>query len=68
MKTEDYRTILNSIEQTLRLIGDEPPEKEADLEIYNELRKIRETLIRAQRDSLDKNLKRPDSRSPTGVQ
>lgn len=68
MKDKDYRTILDSIDESLRLMGDEPPEKKHDLRIYRELRKIRETLIRAQRDSLDKNIKRPDSRSPLGVQ
>ena len=64
MKDSDYRTILNSIDESLRLMGDMPPEKGPNLLVYQELRRIRETPIRAQRDSLDKNIKRPDSRSP----
>lgn len=67
MKDQDYRTILNAIDESLRLMGDEPADAGYELEIYQELRKIRETLIRAQRDSRDKNAQRPDSRSPTGV-
>ena len=67
MKDQDYRTILDAIDESLRLMGDEPVEPGYEHEIYLELRKIRETLIRAQRDSLDKKIQRPDSRSPTGV-
>jgi hypothetical protein len=67
MKDQDYRTILHAIDESLRLMGDPPAEAGYELEIYQELRKIRETLIRAQRDALDKNIQRPDSRSPTGV-
>ncbi len=67
MQDKDYRSILNSLEEALRLAGDEPPAKGRDLRLYTELRKIRETLIRVQRDSLDTNIKRPDSRSPLGV-
>ena len=67
MKDSDYRIILASIDESLRLMGDAPPEKGSNLRVYQELRKIRETLIRAQRDSLDKNIKRPDSRSPLGT-
>jgi hypothetical protein len=67
MKDHDYRTILNAIDESLRLMGDEPIEAGYEHEIYQELRKIRETLIRAQRDTRDKNVQRPDSRSPTGV-
>ena len=64
MKDSDYRTILASIDESLRLMGDPPPAKGSPLRVYQELRKIRESLIRAQRDSLDRNIKRPDSRSP----
>ena len=67
MKDQDYRTILNAIDESLRLMGDEPVDPGCEHEIYRELRKIRETLIRAQRDSRDKNVQRPDSRSPLGV-
>ena len=70
MKDHDYRTILDSIDKSLRLIGDEPPEEGHELRIYQELRKVREMLIRAQRDNLDPNIpmKRPGSRSPLGYQ
>lgn len=68
MKDNDYRAILSSIDAALRVIGEEPPDQASEPRIQKDLRKLRETLIRAQRDSLDKNIKRPDSRSPLGVQ
>ena len=59
--------ILHAIDESLQLMGDEPPEMEPELRIYTELRKARETLIRTQRDSVEKTTKRPDSRSPLGI-
>jgi hypothetical protein len=67
MKDSEYRTILKAIEESLRLLGDDAPESGTTARIYKELRKVRETLIRVQRDSMDKNVKRPDSRSPLGI-
>jgi len=67
MKDTDYRAILRAIDESLRLLGDETPETGSAVRIHGELLKARETLIRIQRDSLDKNVKRPDSRSPLEI-
>lgn len=70
MKDKYYREILASLDESLRIIGDMPPHEGGAQTVYKELRKLRETLIRAQRDTLDRNTrntKRPDSRSPLGV-
>ena len=71
MKDKHYREILASLDESLRIIGDMPPDEGSARRVYKELRKLRETLIRAQRDTLDANAtssRKPDSRSPMGVQ
>jgi len=52
-----------ALDKSLAQFGERPPEPGFDLEVYEELRRVRETLIRARRDMLDKNIRR-DSRSP----
>lgn len=59
-----YQELIASIDKALARFHGKPAEG-FDLEIYEELRRVRETLIRAQRDLRDKNLSR-DSRSPMG--
>jgi len=71
MKDEYYREILASLDESLRIIGDMPPDEGSARRVFKELRKLRETLIRAQRDTLDASVRgnrKPDSRSPMGVQ
>jgi hypothetical protein len=63
---KDYREVLHALDSALTQFGDRPTETGFDLAIYAELRKARETLIRAQRDARDPKVKKRDSRSPLG--
>lgn len=58
-----YQELLASIEKALARFPAKPAEEGFDLEIYEELRRVRETIIRAERDLRDKNVPR-DSNSP----
>lgn len=60
---QEFKQLLLAIEQSLALFGHRPTEPGFDLEIYEDLRRVRETLIRARRDLRDKNIPR-DSKSP----
>lgn len=60
---KELQEILAAIDRSLELFGEKPAEPGFDLEVYDELRRVRETLIRAHRDTRDKNIKR-DSKSP----
>jgi hypothetical protein len=62
---QEYEELLTAIDRSLALFGEKPAEPGFDLEVYEELRRVRETLIRARRDMRDKNIKR-DSKSPLG--
>ena len=64
MKDEDYKAILSSLDASLSIIGSEVPPGGKEREVYEELQKIRETLIRTQRDFLKGKAR--DSRSPLG--
>ncbi len=54
------------IDRSLALFADKPIEPGFDQDVYEELRRVRETLIRARRDMRDTNIKR-DSKSPLGT-
>ena len=60
---QEFQNLLASIDRSLALFGGKPTEPGFDLVVYEELRRVRETLIRARRDMRDKNIPR-DSRSP----
>ena len=62
---QEYEALLTAIDRSLALFPERPAEPGVDLEVYDELRRVRETLIRARRDMRDKNIKR-DSKSPLG--
>jgi hypothetical protein len=62
---QEFQDLLASIDRSLSLFGGKPTEPGFDLVVYEELRRVRETLIRARRDMRDKNIPR-DSRSPLG--
>jgi hypothetical protein len=63
---KDYREVLQALDRALMQFGERPTEAGFDTAIYDELRKARETLIRAQRDLRDPKVKKRDSRSPLG--
>lgn len=58
-----YQQLMAIIDRALSQFDGKPPEEGFDMEIYNELRKVRETIVRVQRDLRDKNITR-DSHSP----
>ena len=60
---QEFQNLLASIDRSLALFGGKPTEHGFDLVVYEELRRVRETLIRARRDMRDKNIPR-DSKSP----
>lgn len=60
---QEFHELLAALDKSLSIFGDKPPEPGFDLEVYEELRRVRETLIRAYRDMRDVNIRR-DSRSP----
>jgi hypothetical protein len=65
MKDTDYGALMNSIEAALRVIGDRPRQG-AELKLYEDLMRLRETVIRARRDTVKGTGGRRDSRSPLG--
>lgn len=62
---EEFQSLLASIDRSLAIFGERPAEPGFEFELYEELRRVRETLIRARRDMRDKNIQR-DSKSPLG--
>ena len=62
---EEFKALLAALDRSLAIFGEKPAEPGFDLEVYEELRRVRETLIRARRDMHDKNVRR-DSKSPLG--
>ena len=63
---QEYEELLTAIDRSLALFGEKPAEPGFDLDVYEELRRVRETLIRARRDMRDTNIKQRDSKSPLG--
>jgi hypothetical protein len=66
VEDKDYREILRALDRALTQFGERPTDTSFDISVYDELRKARETLIRAQRDLRDPKTKKRDSRSPLG--
>jgi hypothetical protein len=60
---QEFKELLSAIDKSLSMFGDKPLEAGFDRDIYEELRRVRETLIRARRDMRDTNI-RHDSKSP----
>jgi hypothetical protein len=63
---QEFEELMNALDRSLAIFGEKPAEPGFDLEVYEELRRVRETLIRARRDMRDKNIQR-DSKSPLGT-
>jgi hypothetical protein len=51
----EYREVLESLDRALTQFADKPVDAGFDLNLYEEIRRARETLIRAQRDWRAKN-------------
>ena len=63
----EFDELMKALDRSLAVFGERPPEPGFDQSVYEELRRVRETLIRARRDMHDQNLKpKRDSKSPLG--
>ncbi len=62
---QEYQELITAIDQALARFGGRPAEEGFDLEVYEELCRVRETIIRAWRDVRDSNVRR-DSKNPLG--
>jgi hypothetical protein len=60
---KDYQELLAAVDCALRHFEGRPAEPGFDQEVYDELRRARETLVRARRDMHDPNLKKTGSGS-----
>lgn len=60
----EYEELLSALDRSLAIFGDRPHEEGFDLTVYEELRRVRETLIRARRDQYDPNLQVPATPPP----
>jgi hypothetical protein len=63
MTQSDYQALLGAIDRALAQFDERPTEPGFDLEVYEELRRVRETVLRASRD-LRAEAARRDSKSP----
>lgn len=59
----EYQELIEKIDQALARFGSRPPMGGVEEKMYEEVRRVRETLLRALRDLRDKNIPR-DSKSP----
>ena len=62
---KEFQELLGAVEASLRHFETRPIESGFDQEVYDELRRVRESLLRSRRDKLDPNVNR-DSPSPSG--
>lgn len=54
---KEFEELLSALDRSLAIFGEKPAEPGFDLAVYEELRRVRETLIRARRDLFDPNVK-----------
>jgi hypothetical protein len=67
MTQAEYQALVGAIDKALAQFEGKPSEPGFDLEIYDELRRVREAVLRAGRDLRDVNIRR-DSKSPLGTE
>ena len=61
----EFEALIAALDRSLALFAEKPADPGFDRAVYDELRRARETLIRAQRDLRDPNTQpRRDSKSP----
>lgn len=65
---KEFEELMSALDRSLAVFGEKPAEPGFDLAVYDELKRVRETLIRARRDMNDPNVKaRPMSAPETGT-
>lgn len=60
---QEFQKLMERLDRTLSMFDGRPTEPGFDLDVYEELCRVRETLIRARRDMNYRNVLR-DSRAP----
>lgn len=65
---KEFDELVGALDRSLAIFGERPPEPGFDQTVFEELRRVRETLIRARWDlKEDPNLRqKKDSKSPMG--
>lgn len=64
---KEFEELVSALDRSLAIFGERPPEPGFDQAVYEELRRVRETLIRARRDMKDPNTPpKRGSKSPLG--
>jgi len=62
---KDYQELFAAVDRALRHFEGRPVEPGFDRDVYDELRRVRETMARTRRDLHDPNLKETGSQSPS---
>jgi hypothetical protein len=63
---KEFKALFDAVERALRNFETPPAEPGFDREVYEELRRVRETLLRGRRDQRDSSVRR-GSPSPFGT-
>lgn len=66
---KEFQELLTQLDRSLAVFPERPTEPGFDQAVYEELCRVRETLVRARRDFKDPNVKprKRDSKSPLGA-
>ena len=58
LSDRDFREFLDALDHSLARFGGRPVEPGVDLDLYEELLRVREAMVRARRDCQDPNVTR----------
>lgn len=64
LSDREFQEFLEALEHSIASFGGQPLEPGVDRDLYDELRRIRETMIRARRDLQDPNIIHPPEPNP----
>ena len=59
LSDQEFKDFIDAIDRSIAHFRERPSEPGPDLDLYEDLRKIREAMIRARRDYQDPNVTRP---------
>lgn len=58
LSDRDFKEFLDAVDRSLAQFGGRPTETGVDLDLYEELLRVREAMVRARRDCQDPNVPR----------
>jgi hypothetical protein len=64
LSDREYQEFIDALDRSIAQFGMRPAEPGIDLDLYNDLRRIRETMIRLRRDLQDPNVIQPPGSNP----